>query len=167
MTTALAKFESPLNPKPTRTEILEALTRVKISELNAEIEAMQVALNVKKSKVEKLLHGYVYQNLCELEAEVFYGHRWEDKSSRGYILKGAHIDFMLTADKLPPELMDKMAEICDESAKIPCTPRYNSIRELIKKAIDKASGNSDRVETLINNPDSLKVLKDTLAALEK
>lgn len=147
----LALPEKTITPKPTRGEIISAMTRLKISKIAKEQKEALERRAALVEKAEKLVLSFVSKNLTKLGTRFCPGY-----SSNGK-LYGATLDFQLR------DLPENIAKLLSEIHALPSsysTIRESEIRKGIADAMRGMAPTDQRVDALVSSP-------ETRAALEK
>lgn len=143
-------------PKPTRTEIIEALTKLKCEQLRKEQAAQEEELERLSKECEALLLKYLKKNIGAMSPTVNLGFAYRESVS------GASATFHL--DKaLPEPLASKLLK----RAKLYSNRIFFTEQKVRRSIRENFTGTSAaRIDALLNTPATRKALEDTLAAIE-
>ena len=175
MTLVPASVEAVIQPKPTRAEIVEALTRLKVEELEAANTIKTDAIEAQKSLVQSLA-------LTELSAHIakaspftpFIAEKSDVRVCRNY--GSSHVEFRVrVTDKVKEEAHDNVVavkaskELIAEFAKLEKLPsakwvREDEIRKEIKESLSRDS--AGRVSRLLSDVESRAALSELLKTVE-
>lgn len=147
----LALPEQTITPKPTRGELIAAMTRLKISKIAKEQKEALARRAELVERCEKLVLSFVSKNVSKLGTRFCPGYFANGK------LYGATLDFQLR------DLPDNITNLLLEIHKIPSSfslPRECDIRKGISDAMRGMAPTAQRVDALVSSP-------ETRAALEK
>ena len=172
MTLVPASTEAVIQPKPTRAEIVEALTRLKVEEVEAANTIKTDAIEAQKSLVQSLA-------LTELSAHIakaspFIAEKSDVRVCRNY--GSSHVEFRVrVTDKVKEEAHDNVVavkaskELIAEFAKLEKLPsaswvREDEIRKGIKESLSRDS--AGRVSRLLSDVESRAALSELLKTVE-
>jgi len=166
-----AATEAVIQPKPTRTEIVEALTRLKIEEVEAANIIKADAIGAQKLLIQALALKELSAHIAK--ASPFIAEKSEVRASR-YGSSSSYVEFSVrvTGDtkedgnivtiKASKELMAEFAKL----EKLPSTEwvREDEIRKGIKYSLSRDS--AGRVSRLLSDVESRAALSELLKVVE-
>ena len=150
-------IEKAITPKPTKTELVQALTTLRIKQLREEQSEAIKRRDALKPKAEAALikHFRQTEKTARVNLSLGYG-------SRENIMAGVCVRVDL--DNVPDDVKKLLTDY-HASTSIPCIPTEAEIRREIRGEMEGITPKSSRVETLLSSPDSRKALEDTLVFL--
>lgn len=166
-----ASTQAAISPKPTKSEIIEALTRLKVEELEAENKIKEDAIAAQQTVIKNL----ALQELLAISALPFIAEKGEIRVNRSYGSNYVEFSVRVTSDIKDSESYSNAVgvkaskSLIAEFAKLEKLPSTNWIREDdIRKDI-KASLSRDsagRVSRLLSDVESRAALSDLLKVVE-
>lgn len=167
MTTTLAlspKLASAVQPKPTKTEIIEALAILKKEKEDKEnLEGTQRREKL-LAEFEKEIIPWAIKNHSSLQVDFCEGHEEHSTIDGKYQpngkLYGCQVEIVMKT--LPNNLMKKLKTIYS-------LPNYyrarnlDSVRKEVRSALSGSSSSSERIKALIESDDSKKALEKMLS----
>lgn len=159
MSTALAipvKVETAVKPKPTKSEVISALTAIKMGQFSKE----QRERSERKEKLESELKLEIPRLLKSkaIPSRVHLG--WFDRALD--VTCGVYLNFDIK--DLPATVMKKLAEYHSVSRPLP-EPKEKDVRRKIAASLEGIGTREERVEALMDDPESRKVLEKMLKAI--
>lgn len=182
MTLVPASVEAVIQPKPTKSEIVEALTRLKVEELEAANIIKKGAIEAQKSLVQSLalteLSAHI-ANLARVKASPFIAEKGEVRVCRS-AHGSSYVEFSVrvTSDvkeeesyRCTPDASKVKAskELIAEFTKLEKLPsaswvREDEIRKGIKESLSR--DNAGRVSRLLSDVESRAALSELLKTVE-
>jgi hypothetical protein len=168
-----APTEAAIQPKPTRTEIIEALTRLKVETMEAENKVKKEAIEAQKTVIQNLALQELSAHLAMVSP--FIAEKGEVRVHRG---GSNYVDFSVrVADKTKDAESHSNAvgvkaskELIAEFAKLEKLPspnnwiREDEIRKEIRASLSRDS--AGRVSRLLSDVESRAALSDLLKVVE-
>jgi hypothetical protein len=168
-----AATEAVIQPKPTRTEVIEALTRLKVEELEAANTIKADAIGAQKLLVQNLALQELSAHIAK--ASPFLAEKGEVRANYGYG-SSSYVEFSVRVTsnvkddarddaskvKASKELIAELAKL----EKLPSTNwvREDEIRKTIKESLSRDS--AGRVSRLLSDAESRAALSDLLKVVE-
>lgn len=140
-----------VQPKPTKSEMVEALARVRLSEITKENEVIQKKRDKAKEAAEKKLLQFFKSNWKTLKPDIKLG------SLYGQNLSYTRIEFQLESI-LTKEVRDEIVSYFSLPKCI--STDFEKIKKEVRQAIADSTGMNARVDALISD-------KNTRSALSK
>ena len=166
-----APTEAAIQPKPTRSEIVEALTRLKVEEMTAKNELNRTAFELQKQFCQQV----AAKAICELDlTSLFDAEKAEAHVNRG---SSNYVEFTIRIAESPEKVygyrdgvnLQASKELVSELRKLEKSPGIDYINEdRIRKEI-RASLSRDsagRVSRLLSDVESRAALSDLLKVVE-
>lgn len=153
-------------PKPTKNEIIEALTQIRIEELRKEVMAAIEQRDALAKECRELILDW-HKSSGEAEPKVDLGHpdrKW-DQSKGERVMTGATYGVEITFEcpVLPEKIKDKLLEFHRAAERAYMSHTVDSVRKEIR---DKLIVSKDsRVSALLSDPESRKTLEEALASI--
>jgi hypothetical protein len=168
-----AATEAVIQPKPTRTEIVEALTRLKIEEVEAANIIKADAIGAQKLLVQNLALTELSASLAK--ASPFTAEKG-DVRANGYSSSSSYVEFSVRVTSDPKQdgygnntTIKASKELIAEFAKLEKLPsaewvREDEIRKGIKDSLSRDS--AGRVSRLLSDVESRAALSELLKVVE-
>ncbi len=153
-------IESAVIPKPTKSEVIEALTRLKVAELRQEIQERETKLQAIKKKLEPKILSLALKQART--AKVSYDMGWLKGDGNGVY----SVDVEIPVDILPPEIEKALFEYHTLKSE-PFRVDEKAVRKSISASMHGRATSEERVALLLNTPESNEALKKILKALEE
>ena len=165
-----AQTEAAIQPKPTRSEIVEALTRLKVEEMTAKNELNQTAFELQKQFCQQV----AAKAICELDLTSLF----DAEKAEAHVHRGGsnYVEFTIRIAESPEKVgyrggvnLQASKELVSELRKLEKSPGTDYINEdRIRKEI-RASLSRDsagRVSRLLSDVESRAALSDLLKVVE-
>lgn len=154
LTIVPAESTAAIKPKPTRNEIIDAMTALRVQQIRTKLSELEEERRSLGAKIEAETRKHVQQNIKTLVPRVtFY-----DYSHCSIELKA---EFSLS--NIPPEIsamIVRCKELRKEMESIPKDAKV--IRRKIKDAVSGNTPNEERVTALLTDKESRKALETAL-----
>lgn len=151
-----AAVSAAIKPKPTRAEIIDAMTALRVQQIRVKLNGLEEERRGLQVKIEAETRKYVRQNIKTLVPCVSFYH-WSSTPELKAEFKVRDI---------PPEIAAMIArtkELHKEMEGITRDPKI--IRRQIKDAVTGATPNEGRVTALLTDPESRKALESALTKI--
>jgi hypothetical protein len=154
------KVETAVKPKPTKAEIISAMTKLKMQEIEEAAKARAIRRDELKKKCEAAVVAFVMANLSSIEPDVRLGY------CNGSTPYGVSVSFDADPKKMPKTLISDLKEY--ELVSKPLARKIESdIRREISRAVQGIEAPDKRVESLLSSPESRKGLEKMLRLIGK
>ena len=146
-----------MKPKPTRAEIVEALTILQMEKLNSELAAMQTEADTLSEEATLMAVSFVASMISKLRIDFELGSFYQEKITQCYL------QVKLGNDEVTPELRRAIRAAQAARNRVPREPKIDVVRERIRDSLKPDS--SLRIQALIDS--SRPALEATLATMNK
>lgn len=160
----LVKLEKAVKPKPTKSEIIGALAQLRYQKALKEHKEKSEHARALSDSLRNEVIIFVKGNTHKLVTTIGLGYANDGASGRTPV--NMNLAFCLDAKVLPNHLLKKFIEAQDARDSVPRIPSLEKITAEIKSQVSSLNASSDRIDALLDNPVSRKVLEDTLTQLE-
>lgn len=151
----LAKINTEIKPKPTRGEIIEALTILQMEKLGKERDALEAEANRLAEIATKQAVDFVIRHAHQLKLDLELGSIYQGR------ICSCQLDIRLGHDDLPAELRASITAAQKARNAVPREPKIDYIRERIRESLKPDS--SQRIQSLIDsNRQALETTLETL-----
>lgn len=154
------KASSVVKPKPTRAEVIDAMVAIRLEQIKKEQTEGMERRNKVEARVTKLLFQYQQKNRTKLPATVSLGWKGCDKE-----ICSVYVSYPLKFEKLPDEIKKLLAEFHELPSKVHL-PNENEVRKEIRDGLNGVASRDERVQALIDSPDSRKALEAMLKQID-
>jgi hypothetical protein len=149
--------EKSVVPKPTKTEILQALVSVAMKNQGEEIRFAAEKKQKLKTRAEEAIRKH-YVKICKSTAPTIHLGYLGSSSEKPWDCY-AKIEF----DSLPDDVNKVVLEY--HKFKVPGRLSEAEMRRKIKDSLAGATPRSERVSTMLNSPESVKALEEMLSVM--
>lgn len=146
-----------ITPKPTKTEIIEAMVAVRLKQQEEEYGAALERNGKLRSKAINLLEKHAKKAVRSEKLDLNLGYM----GRRTGDLHNVYVSMNLC--NLPDEVSSAIKAY--HTARVPAKQGAAEIRKEIRARISSGGSSSDRVRALIDSPDSRKAIEESLAAI--
>lgn len=170
MTNLLTKIESKVKPPPTKTEVIEAMTRLRVKQLEDEAEASARIKQKIEDELKPMILAHALEVFSICPKTIRHGSRktrWDsEKRKTVYLNDVAGVEVRLEFKSLPKDLTRTLVEY----HKITSWRKNFDVKEIrreIKERMDNLTPKSTRVEALLTDPASKQALGSMMKAIFK
>lgn len=145
-----------VQPKPTRTEMIQALAHRKLAHIQKEKAATDAKITAAEKKVDAMLVAHALKVARQAECDTYHGHEYNDRWS------GASVRIKL--ENLPENIVAALRAYVAIKATRVRVPEFKTVRDDIRDSL--AATQPDRVAAMVSNPAMAKALDKMLSELE-
>lgn len=156
------------NNKPTKAEILEALTQLKFQQRADEKRERDEEKKKLEAECDQMLVEYVKQNVAKFTPRIRFGslkRNWETGNGE-YMeeISGTEAEYDL--DKLPSRIEKKLVKL-RQLEMIRIVTDYDAIKKEIRDGLNGIQDKTERVKALLENEETRKGLEAMLKEISK
>ncbi len=155
-TLSLAIPKTKIQPPPTRSEIIDAMTRVRMDQLATENRAEVEARKTLEAEISVEIQSFAMANLETLAKQTDWS-RWSKDTS-------AEMKVMISDKQMPKPLKDKIKKAEGMQMRLR-TYDFKEVRKEVYAAANKIVPHDERVSALLNDEASKKGLEKMLEAI--
>lgn len=156
---SLAIPKSKLNPPPKKSEVIDALTKLRVDELNKEQKEQVAERKRLEEEIEPELIEYALSNVASLIKNVKLGYAYDQEK-----INGVGVLIQLDHKDLSKHLIDKLRRIHS----LPERVRFyttSDVRKGILMAVNGMVPHNARVSLLLEDEESSRALKKMLEVI--
>jgi hypothetical protein len=151
-----AVITQKVQPKPTRSEIIQALAHRKMAHIQKEKASIDEKIAAAEKKVNAMLIAYALKVARQCECDTYHGYNHSGGRS------GASVRFKL--DNLPESIVAALAAYDTLKSTQVRVPDFKKVRDEIRDSL--LASQPDRVAAMVSSPAMAKALDKMLVELE-
>lgn len=151
-----AKVETAIKPKPTKSEIISAMVRVKIEQHDAEQRAIAQKRASLGEEIEKALKAFAKTAARTIVPTISLGYSY-GKGDYGNV----SIRFEMNVDNLPPAIDSRLVAY-HAIPKTTVNLDERKVRREITAKLEGIGTRDERIDALVDDPESRKGIEDML-----
>lgn len=159
-----------IRPKPTKSELIEALAQKKYNQLLKEHKELAESLSRLEKEAEEAVRAWVLANSKAALVSMSFGlgrynrKDWNDKTSEKIL---THVCLQADLDNLPASVQKKLISYHTARETTKSLPDFNDVKRDIRDAVnEQVSGKGERVDAMLADPKVSKALDQMLKALD-
>lgn len=167
MTTSNAlTVPSKIKPKPTKAEIIDALTQLQIAKLTKQKREAVATADQLRAKVDARLVKAVRSNIDKLATDVSYGWTQDEMRDGKRVLTGvSHVSVRFDLRDLPEEAVALLLKYHTAKAEASICIDDKRIRKQIAQAATGFGSRGERVSAMLGDEESRKALEAMLQSI--